>query len=66
MSKFDCGDEELNDFLKNDALSQQNAKLNVTKLVMCNGKIIGFSTLLTDTLLLKKIKNEKLQLKIKR
>lgn len=65
LSDFDCGDDDLNDFLKNDALSQQNEKLNVTKLVMYDGKIIGFSTLLTDTILLKKIKNEKLQLKIK-
>lgn len=32
LSDFDCGDEELNKFLKDDALNQQNAKLNVTKL----------------------------------
>ena len=26
LNDFDCGDEDLNDFLKNDALKQQNAK----------------------------------------
>ena len=51
--------------MKNDALSQQNEKLNITKLVMYDGRILGFSTLLTDTILLKNIKNEKLQFKIK-
>lgn len=65
LSEFDCGDEDLNDFLKNDALSQQNEKLNVTKLVMCEGKIIGFSTLLTDTILLRKINDKEIRLKIK-
>lgn len=24
LSEFDCGDNDLNDFLKNDALAQQN------------------------------------------
>ncbi|WP_298521437.1 GNAT family N-acetyltransferase [uncultured Methanobrevibacter sp.] len=65
LSDFDCGDEDLNDFLKNDALAQQKEKLNVTKLVMYNGDIIGFASLLTDTLKLKNIKDENLRLKIK-
>lgn len=65
LSDFDCGDEDLNNFLKDDALAQQNEKLNVTKLVMCDGKIIGYTSLLTDTLKLKNIKDEKLRLKIK-
>ena len=65
VSDFDCGDEDLNDFLKNDALEQQNEKLNVTKLVMCENIIIGYISLLTDTITLKNIKNEKLRLKIK-
>lgn len=65
LSDFDCGDDDLNDFLKNDALAQQNENLNVTKLVMCEGKIIGYASLLTDILLLKNIKNEELRLKIK-
>lgn len=65
LSNFDCGDDDLNDFLKNDALPQQCEKLNITKLVMYNGKIIGFVSILTDTLKLKNIKDEKLKSKIK-
>ncbi|MBQ6100123.1 MAG: GNAT family N-acetyltransferase [Methanobrevibacter sp.] len=65
LSYFDCGDEELNDFLKNDALKQQNEKLNITKLIMFDGKIIGYTSILTDSLILKNINDEKLRLKIK-
>lgn len=65
LSDFDCGDEDLNDFLKNDALPQQNEKLNVTKLVMCDGKIIGFVSLLTDTLILKNIRDDDIKIDIK-
>ena len=65
LSDFDCGDDDLNDFLKNDALVQQNANLNVTKLVMYNQKIVGFVTLLTDTIPLRNIRNEKVTFNIK-
>lgn len=65
LSDFDCGDKDLNDFLKKDALKQQKEKLNITKLVMCEEKIIGYTSLLTDTLVLKNIKDKKLRLKIK-
>ena len=65
LTDFDCGDDDLNDFLKNYALAQQNENLNVTKLVMYEGKILGYTSLLTDTLLLRNIKNENVRLKIK-
>ncbi|WP_303372234.1 hypothetical protein [Methanobrevibacter sp.] len=65
MNDFDCGDDDLNGFLKNDALTQQNANLNVTKLVMCNQMIVGFVTLLTDTIPLKNIRNENVTFNIK-
>lgn len=65
LSDFDCGDKDLNDFLKNDALAQQNARLNVTKLIMCDGNIIGFTSLLTDGIMIKKIRNEKVKSEIK-
>ena len=29
LNDFDCGDEDLNDFLKNDAINQQKEKLNI-------------------------------------
>ena len=65
LSEFDCGDEDLNDFLKTDALKQQESRLNVTKLIMCEDEIIGYVSLLTDTLVLKNINDENLKEKIK-
>ena len=51
LSEFDCGDEDLNDFLKNDALKLQESRLNITKLIMYEDSIIGFTSLLTDAIL---------------
>ena len=65
VSDFDCGDEDLNDFLKNDALELQNSGLNVTKLIIYDGEIIGYTSLLTDVLVLKNIQDEKLRVTIK-
>lgn len=65
LSEFDCGDDDLNDFLKNDALKQQKSRLNVKKLILYDRKIIGYVSLLTDTLVLKNIQDEKIQLNIK-
>ncbi|MCL2116298.1 MAG: hypothetical protein FWH29_08765 [Methanobrevibacter sp.] len=55
LSKFSCDSDDLNDFIKNDALKQQEEKLNITQLVICDEKIIGFFSLLADTLKLKDI-----------
>ena len=65
LSKFSCDSDDLNDFLKNDALNQQNEKLNLTKLVICDGEIIGFVTLLTDVIKLKLINEQSVKFKIK-
>ena len=65
LRDFDCGDDELNEFLKKDALIQQKARLNVTKLIMCDGKIIGFTSLLTDTIMIKRIRDESIKTEIK-
>ena len=58
LSDFCCDSNDLNDFLKNDALNQQHDKMNLTKLVVYNGDIIGYFSLLTDTLRLKYIRND--------
>lgn len=55
----------MNEFLKNDALIQQDEKLNVTKLIIFDRKVIGYVSLLTDTLLLKNIRDEDLKVDIK-
>ena len=65
LSKFNCDSDDLNDFIKNDALKQQEEKLNITQLVICCGKIIGFFSLSADTLRLKDIREDKTKKTIK-
>lgn len=42
LNNFSCGLEDMDDFLKSDALEQQNENLNVTYLAMYNHEIVGF------------------------
>ena len=65
LTMFEWDSEDLNDFLKNDALKQQNEKLNLTKLITCEGEIIGFVSLLTDSMKLKLLRDEVEKEKIK-
>lgn len=65
LSKFECTSEDLTDFLKNDALKQQNMNLNITHLAICDGEIIGFVSILTDTIKLKVIEDLQLKKEIK-
>jgi len=55
LSSFKCEDEDLTDFLINDAIEQQKEKLNATQLIVCDNIIIGFVTLLADKLKLTKL-----------
>lgn len=65
LSKFECECDDLNDFLKKDALKQQKEKLNLTKLITCDGEIIGFVSLLSDSIKLKIINDNSVKLTIK-
>ena len=65
LSKFNCGVEDLNNFLKYDALNQQSMNLNLTHLVMCDDEIIAYVSLLTDTIKLKMVENQSLKNEIK-
>lgn len=58
LSEFKCASDDLTDFLKNDALTQQKNKLNITKVVMCDDIVVGYVSLLTDTIPLKDIRDE--------
>ena len=58
LSNFNCASDDLNNFLKDDALTQQKSKLNLTKLVMCDDVIVGYVSILTDTIPLKDIRDE--------
>ena len=42
LSLNDSHELFLNDFIKNDALRQQEMNLNITQLAICDGEIIGF------------------------
>jgi hypothetical protein len=47
---FDCGNEDINDFLANDAVDYQDGFLAVTYLVMSEGNVLGYFCLLNDKL----------------
>ena len=53
-SDFNCGDEDLNDFIINDALDHQNANVAMTALVRFKNEIVGFYSLATDCISLDK------------
>lgn len=65
LNDFECTSKDLSDFLKKDALDQQEICLNTTNLIICDGKIIGFVSLLADTFKLGKIEDEKVRNRIK-
>lgn len=65
LSNFECDSNDLTNFLKNDALKQQDMNLNLSQLVICDNEIVGFFSLLTDTLKLKTLENNNLKKEIK-
>ncbi len=65
LSNFECDSNDLTNFLKNDALKQQDMNLNLTQLVICDNEIVVFFSLLTDTLKLKTLENNNLKKEIK-
>ena len=65
LSEFRCASDDLNDFIKNDALNQQEDNLSATKLICCDDEIIGFFSLLADSIELKSIRDEKTKKSIK-
>ncbi len=50
LSKFDCGDEDLNDFIKNDAFVYQEKKIATTILFFYEDNLIGFLSVAADSL----------------
>ena len=54
-SDFDCGDDDLNDFLKTDALRDSNNWISSTFVLEINEKVIGFFTIAWDTIQTNKI-----------
>ena len=64
LDSFECEIEDLNNFLKKDALKQQKLNLNLIFLVLCDDVIIGDVSILTDTMKLKIVEDEKTKNKI--
>ena len=51
-SAFDCGHADLNDFIKNDCPDQIQKQVSVTKLALRADVIVGYITLLADSITL--------------
>ncbi|WP_048127910.1 GNAT family N-acetyltransferase [Methanosarcina sp. WH1] len=50
LSSFSCLSQELNDFLKNDALNDQKNMISRTSLCFWKDELVGFFTLIADTI----------------
>jgi len=55
LSNFTCGSKDLDNFLKEQFLEDFSKKLNVTYLTIFDGEIMGYFTLLSDSIELKSI-----------
>lgn len=55
LDDFNCEKEVLNEFLKEDALEQQENNFNVTYLAIYDDIIIGYQSLLADHIRLNKV-----------
>jgi GNAT superfamily N-acetyltransferase len=58
LSNFYCSDQELTDFLKEDALNNQQRNFSVTHLAYWNKKIVGYFSLITDCISVENIDSE--------
>ena len=58
VSSFRCGEPDLTEFLIDDALDNQVARLSVTRLVSYEGQIVGFFTLTNDCIIRKGINDD--------
>ena len=55
VSSFLCSDDDLNDFLKSDATKSQDELISITYLCLWQTRILGYLTLVTDTIEVKLI-----------
>lgn len=53
--EFDCGDIELNDFLVEDALSNQISNISITRVASKKNNLIGYYSILTDSIKKEKV-----------
>lgn len=50
LSNFDCGDSDLNSFLKDDALLYQNGSLAITYVCLYKNQIVGYFSFCSDAI----------------
>lgn len=55
LSEFSCDDEDLDEFLKEDSIKQQDYMLNSTYIAIYEKEVIGFFTISTDNIPLKSL-----------
>lgn len=53
LSQFDCGDSDLNEFIKNDSFNYEKNRLALTFLIIYQETVIGFFSLVNDAIRLK-------------
>ncbi len=53
LSRFDCGDKDINEFLKQDAITYQDKKIAITTLFIYKEEVIGFFSTAADSIKLK-------------
>ncbi len=58
LNSFLCENQELQDFLKQDALINQYNFISVTRLVFYHGKLVGYFTLVNDVIRKKEVRTE--------
>ena len=60
IQAFDCDDADLNDFLRNDCHPYSQQWLSHTRVAVHDGRLVGFVTLLADSIILKTPEKKKL------
>jgi hypothetical protein len=60
VSGFQCGDDDLEEFLKEDAAQYQNHHISFTRVVYLKNELVGYATFLTDCIVLKSGEKRKL------
>jgi len=55
INDFNCGDKDLDEFLKEDSIKQKNFMLNSTYIAIYEKEVIGFFTISTDNIPLKNL-----------
>lgn len=65
LASFNCEDEDMNAFLKEDALAQQQMFLNSTILLFYEGNLAGYCSIMADSIKLSLTEKEEEELKVR-